>query len=100
MVLYIEGEGNVLAVRVDPGDPSAWRREPYFGQLKEYAIAEADRLRIVVYVKNRVIVILPNKEVDLGVMRPGDRLLVRETRTPNGRDWTASLEPATGNGEW
>jgi hypothetical protein len=99
MVLYIEGERNVLAVRVDPGDPGAWRREPYFRQLKEYAIAEADRLRVVVYVKNRVIVILPNKEVDLGIMRPGDQLLVRETRILNGRDWTASLEPARGDGD-
>jgi hypothetical protein len=94
MVLYIEGERNVLAVRVDPGDPGAWRRQPYFRQLKEFAIAEADRKRVVVYIKNRVIVILPNKEVDLGVMRPGDRLLVRETRSPNGRDWVAFLEPA------
>jgi hypothetical protein len=34
--------------------------------------------------------------VDLGVMRPGDQLLVRETRTPNGRDWLAFLEPASG----
>ena len=47
--------------------------------------------------KSRVIVILPNKEVDLGVMQPGDQLLVRETRTPNGRDWIARLEPATAN---
>jgi hypothetical protein len=99
MVLYVEGEKNVLAVRVDPGDPSAWRRDPYFRQLKDYAIAEADRMRVVVYVKDRVIVILPNKEVDLGVMRPGDQLLVRETRTSKGRDWIASLEPAPGTGE-
>ena len=97
MVLYLEGEKNVLGVRVDPGDPAAWRREPYFRQLKEYAIAAADRMRVVVYVGKRVIVILPNKEVDLGVMQPGDQLLVRETRTANGRDWIARLEPAAGN---
>jgi hypothetical protein len=97
MVLYVEGDGHVLAVRVDPGDPGAWRRDPYFRQLKEYAIAQADRLRVVVYVRNRVFVILPNKEVDLGVMRPGDRLLVREMHTPTGRDWIARLEPAPGN---
>jgi hypothetical protein len=99
MVLFIEGDQNVLAVRVDPSDPGAWRREPYFQQLKQFAITEADRKRVVVYVKNRVIVVLPNKEVDVGVMRPGDQLVVRETRTPNGRDWTAVLEPAPGGGE-
>ncbi len=99
MVLCIEGGGNVLAVWVDAGDPGAWRRDPYFRQLKEYAIAEADRIRIVVYVKNRMVIILPNKEVDLGVMRPGDQLVVRETPTPNGRDWIAYLEPAPGANE-
>jgi hypothetical protein len=96
MVLYVQGEKNLLTVRVDPGDPGAWRREPYFRQLKDFAIAEADRMRVVVYVNNRLIVILPNKEVDLGVMQPGDQLLVRETRTQNGRDWVAFLEPAPG----
>ena len=29
-------------------------------------------------------------------MQPGDQLLVRETRTQNGRDWVAFLEPAPG----
>jgi hypothetical protein len=97
MVLYVEGERNVLAVRVDPSDPSAWRRDPYYRQLKEFAIKEADgKYRVVVYIKNRVIVILPNKDVDVGIMKPGDQLLVRETMGPNGRDWKAVLEPSQG----
>jgi uncharacterized cysteine cluster protein YcgN (CxxCxxCC family) len=98
MVLYVEGERNVLAVRVDPGDPGAWRRDPYYRQLKEFAIKEADgRYRVLVYVNNRVIVILPNKDVDVGVMKPGDQLLVRETGGPNGRDWEAVVESSQGS---
>jgi hypothetical protein len=94
MVLYVEGDRNLLAVRVDPSDASAWRRDPYYRQLKEFAVKNADgKYRVIVYVKNRVIVILPNKDLDLGMMQPGDQLLIRETRGPNGRDWNAVLEP-------
>jgi hypothetical protein len=37
-------------------------------------------------------VVLPNKEVDLGIMHPGDHLVVREILGPNGRDWIAFIE--------
>ena len=44
--------------------------------------------------KNRVIVIFPNKEVEVGTMKPGDHLVVREVGGPNGRDWKAFIEVA------
>jgi hypothetical protein len=46
----------------------------------------------VIYIRNRVIVVLPNKEVDVGTMRPGDQLVVREIAGPSGRDWVAFIE--------
>jgi len=97
MVLYLESGGNVLAVRVDPSDPSIWRRTPYFEQLKQFAIAEADSKRVIVYIKNRAIVILPNKEVELGEIKPGDQLITREIKGANGRDWLAYVEPSRGS---
>jgi hypothetical protein len=49
---------------------------------------------VIVYIKNRVIVIFPNKEVEVGTMNPGDHLVVREVGGPDGRDWKASIEVA------
>jgi hypothetical protein len=50
--------------------------------------------QVIVYIKNRVIVIFPNKEVDVGTMSPGDHLVVREVGGPSGRDWKAFIEVA------
>ena len=93
--MFLRMEGNLIAVHVDPSDPSAWRREPFFRQLKEFATKAVDKdQQVVVYVKNRVTVIFPNKEVDVGTMNPGDELVVREQWGPRGRDWTAFIETA------
>jgi hypothetical protein len=95
MVLRVESDGKLIAVHVDPSDPVAWRREPYFHKLKQFAIKGVDiNQRVVVYIRNRVIVIFPNKEVDVGTMNPGDHLVVREVGGPNGRDWKAFIEAA------
>ena len=93
--MFLRMEGNLIAVHVDPNEPGAWRRQPFFQQLKEIAKKAVDgRQQVIVYVKNRVTVIFPNKEVDVGVMNPGDELVVRPMWGPRGRDWTAFIEKA------
>jgi len=88
-------------IGVDPGHPTAWRNQPYYNQLKEWARWGVDarpRKKIVVYVRNRIIVVLPNKEVDLGVVAPDQQtdacIMVRELSVPFGRDWEAYIAPA------
>jgi hypothetical protein len=95
LVLRVEADGRMIAVHVDPSDPAAWRREPYFQTLKRFAIKGADsNQQVIVYIRNRVIAIFPNKEVEVGTMKPGDHLVVREVGGPNGRDWMAFIEAA------
>ncbi len=95
MVLRLEADGKLIALHVDPADPTAWRREPYFSRLKQFAVKGAEtKQRVAVYIKNRVIVVFPHKEVDVGTMNPGDHLVVREVGGPNGRDWKAFIETA------
>jgi hypothetical protein len=93
--MFLRMEGNLIALHVDPSEPTARRREPFFGQLKQFACRAVDnRQQVVVYVKDRVTVIFPNKEVEVGTMKPGDVLVVREIWGPQGRDWTAFIETA------
>jgi hypothetical protein len=95
LVLRVESDGRLIAVHVDPGDPAAWRREPYFRTLKHFAVKGAsNNQQVIVYIGNRVIAIFPNKEVEVGTMNPGDHLVVREVSGPNGRDWVAFIEAA------
>lgn len=93
MVLRVESDGRLIAVHVDPHHPLAWRQDPYFRRIKQFAIQGADaKRRVVVYIRNRVIVVFPTKEVEVGTMNPGDQLVVREVPGPNGRDWHAYIE--------
>ena len=90
-------KANLVAIHVDPSDPSAWRREPFFQQIKTFAARAADtQQQVAIYIKNRVIVVFPNKEVDVGTMNPGDHLVVRELVGPRGRDWKAYIETGAG----
>lgn len=94
--MFLRSEGKLLAIHVDPSDPNAWRREPFFRQIKTFAARAAGTAQqVAVYIKDRVIVILPNKEVDVGTMNPGDHLVVRElVGSRGGRDWMAFIERA------
>jgi hypothetical protein len=72
---YPGGKGMVLAVTLDPGAPTAWRKEPYYGQIKEWAKAALlENSQVMVVNGNRVIVPLPGSDVDVGVLNPGDRI--------------------------
>jgi hypothetical protein len=61
-----------LTACADPGYPSAWRRSPYYQQLKQWAAEGLQRfpdLHIVnAMIGSRCIVILPDREVDIGVL--------------------------------
>ena len=95
--MFVRHEGNLVAIHVDPSDPAAWRREPFFQQIKTFATRAVDtQQQVAVYIKNRVIVVFPNKEVDVGTMNPGDHLVVRELVGPRGRDWKAFIETGAG----
>jgi len=94
MILFFESNGNRLAVHVDPNHPQAWRQDPYYRQLKGWSHeAVAAQQQIVVYIKRRAIVILPDKEVDVGDLDPGDHIRVDTRDLPQGRTWTAMRIP-------
>lgn len=68
-MLKSEG-GKHLTVFADPGNPSAWRRSPYYENIKHWAAQgvrnTADLHLTDVMIGTRCIVILPDREVDLG----------------------------------
>jgi hypothetical protein len=50
MVVFAAGYENRLGIHVDPASPGAWRREPYFSQLKQLACDAVERQdQVVVY---------------------------------------------------
>lgn len=85
MVLTVDPATRFLFVQVDPGNASAWRREPYHGQLRAWAAASAPQRRhVLVFVNRNATVVLPDRDVPLGAMEPGDRLVVHERPGADG----------------
>lgn len=81
-------QGRMVAY-VDRTRPDAWRREPYLGQLRAWAANNLPRgHQVIVAIGERRIAILPDKEVDLGVVPLGKRITIRRSAA----GWHASVE--------
>jgi hypothetical protein len=85
IVIVAELDGSRIAAHVDPDRPGSWRREPYYSQLKEWSrLGARNRRQVVVYVRNRVFVILPDKEVDLGTLANDELIVTQEFTNQRG----------------
>lgn len=75
-----------IEIQVDDGRPDAWRREPYYSELKAWSRAAVrDDGQVMIYLRDRAILILPHKDVDLGQVGEDDRLVVTRTKTLAGQ---------------
>ncbi|OKO67862.1 hypothetical protein AC630_39800 [Bradyrhizobium sp. AS23.2] len=76
LVLTTSDDG--IEIRCDPGSPNAWRREPYASDISAWAKeGEINDMTVVVIIGQRVILVTPDREFDLGIMEPDERI-VRE----------------------
>jgi hypothetical protein len=75
LIITYDLEGRRLNVNADPDHADAWRREPYYSQLKCWAAAALERNgQVVAYVGHHVFAILPDRHVDLGILTADDYL--------------------------
>ena len=89
IVLIAEPSGGVTAV-VDPGRPDAWKHEPFYGQLKAWAADVVQRRQgVLVRVGRRTIAVLPDRDIDLGVMDSGEKVVVEQITGPGGVSYSA-----------
>jgi hypothetical protein len=85
IVLTMDPVNRFLLAQVDPGAPQAWRKEPYYGQLKRWAAgALREKRHVIVFLNQNATVILPDRDVPLGLIAPGDRIVSSEKLTPQG----------------
>lgn len=88
-------------VHVDPGSPGVWRQPPYHAQLKAWA-ERSSRVggpTVVVRVGEKLIAILPDKDVDLGRVARGDQIYIGP-RIVEGRSTLVAevIRPEAGTG--
>lgn len=82
-VLSSDSQHRALVVLADAGMPLAWKREPYCGALRRMSesLFRLDR-KVLVNLRGQVTVVLPDREVALGVLPPGEDIVIwREGHT-------------------
>lgn len=76
MVLTATNDGNGVVIRCDPGFPQAWRREPYLGQIRQWAKNfEAKDGLVMVWAGNRTTIVASGAEFPLGEVTAADRII-------------------------
>ena len=76
-VLTISLRYGAMLVMVDPTRPLAWKVQPYYGRLKEWsARAFKEDKRIVAVVGSDATVLLPDRDVPIGVLGPDDEIVL------------------------
>jgi hypothetical protein len=95
LILSREVSENRLNIHVDPGRPDAWRKQPYYAKLKQWAeAAMPERGQVTVMIGERTIVILPEHDVDLGTLADDEMIAIVETRRLGvGFDYEAYAVP-------
>ena len=93
MMLDFEKDLIRISVHVDPAHPTAWRREPYYSRFKKWSARFAGQKILMVFVKRRVTVVLPDKDVELGELGSIDDIRIFSEMTPQGRTWNAVKTP-------
>lgn len=92
LVFTLEPTSGYLLFQVDPGNPDAWKREPYYSQIKTWAVEALSRGRgTLVFVNKAATLILPDGDAELGELGPDDRIMIG----PNG-DGTLNVEVKRG----
>ncbi len=85
IVLARDLDGRRLWAHVDPQRPDAWRREPFYSTLKAWArLSAAQRGQVVVSVGKRIFAILPDRDVDLGIVGKDEVIVTAAKSTPAG----------------
>lgn len=90
-VLTVDAASQFLYVQLDANQPAAWRKQPYYGQLKQWAAAGLQNGRLVIIFLNQAAtLVLPDKDVELGVPKPGETILLEQRpRVGGGFEYSA-----------
>jgi Fe-S-cluster containining protein len=94
-VLSTEPAHGALVVTVDPGMPLAWRRAPYYARLKQLSeLSFRQDRKVLVSLRGHITVILPDRDVVIGAIAPGEEIVVWREGSAYGASLRRDLEPA------
>ena len=94
MVVTVNPRNGYIYVRVDPGTPSAWRKEPYYDELRQLARNNLESgIYVVVSLNDTFTLILPDLDVPLRPQGPIDRIVVSKRPGAGGARYDVTVNP-------
>jgi hypothetical protein len=94
MVLTVSPFTGFIHVQVDPSTPTAWRRQPYYDQLRLWARNNLEKeIYILVFVNDKATLILPDQDVPIGTPKGTDRISVRKNHGPGFATYEVKITP-------
>jgi hypothetical protein len=80
-LLTISLRYSAMLVMVDPTRPLAWKMQPYLGRLKDWSgrAFKEDKRIVAVVAGGEATVVLPDREVPIGVLGPDDEIVLSRT---------------------
>jgi hypothetical protein len=85
LIVCVETGGNSIFVNVDPTRPDVWKSEPFYSRLKAWAgNAVPSHGHVIVHIGRQRIVMLPDRDVDLGAIGDDEMIVVGEQKLPTG----------------
>ena len=98
-VISADPKYQALTVSVDPGRPLAWKREPYYSTLKQFAkVFFPLGNKVLVSLRGHITVVLPDCEVPLGMIEPGEEIVLWREGSAHRAALRRDLEPAKAAG--
>ncbi|MBV9044076.1 MAG: hypothetical protein JO348_13580 [Alphaproteobacteria bacterium] len=85
LVLAEDGAARRMTVHVDLSRPDAWKREPFYSTFRKWASdIVPNGMQLLIRLGERTIVMLPDREVDLGIVAEGESIAIDRQYTPQG----------------
>lgn len=92
-VIYLQRNNANLQVAVDPSFPNAWTKQPYYARIKKWAQEGAEHGQFAfVRIGQRMIVVLPKRDIEIGEVGPQDKLMISRQFGPNGFDYAIEVK--------
>ena len=94
-VLSADPVYQALMVMADPGMPLAWKRAPYYARLKQFSeVFFRINQKVLVNLSGQISVMLPDREVPLGMIIPGEEIVLWREGAAYCARLRRDLEPA------
>jgi hypothetical protein len=78
MVLTSSPLTGFIQVQVDSSTPQAWQKQPYYGQLHQWAKNNLQKgIYVIVFINENATLVMPDQDIAIGPMKPTDGLAVR-----------------------